>query len=33
MKLNLNERNTSVNLALTGLMAALVLVATMFFKV
>ena len=28
-----NERNTSVNLALTGLMAALVLVATMFFKV
>ena len=33
MKFHLNERNTSVNLALTGLMAALVLVATMFFKV
>ena len=33
MKWNVNQRNTSVNLALTGLMAALVLVATMFFKV
>ena len=33
MKFHLNERNTSVNLALTGLMAALVLVASVFFKV
>ena len=33
MKFKFDQRNTSVNLALTGLMAALVLVATMFFKV
>lgn len=33
MKRNSNSQNTTVNLAMTGLMAALVLVATMFFKV
>lgn len=33
MNFNRSKRGTTVNLALTGLMAALVLVATMFFKV
>jgi uncharacterized membrane protein len=33
MKLNANKQSTTVNLALTGLMGALVFVATMFFKV
>lgn len=33
MKLNSNKRNTTVNLTLTGLMGALVFLATMFFKV
>lgn len=33
MKLNANRKSTTFNLTLTGLMGALVLVATMFFKV
>lgn len=33
MKINANQQNTTVNIALTGLMGALVLVATMFFKI
>ena len=33
MKLNSNRQNTTVNLAMTGLMGALVFLATMFFKI
>ncbi len=33
MKLNANQRDTTFNITLTGMMGALVFVATMFFKV
>lgn len=33
MKLNANRQNTTVNIAITGLMGALVFVSTMFFKI